>query len=143
MFKLFGEKPRCTWCGRSDCSDYREISIPTKRGAASEQMLICSEACETHLRESQVWIEEKIPLFLAGLVLSVLSVLVGVFVKSLTLYLLWGGVALLGLTVVLFPFVTPQTIQIFGFAKGLWVGRITGMVILVGALVSAYMGWGR
>ena len=41
-----------------------------------------------------------------------------------------SGIIVMGITVVLFPFTTPETIALFGNKKSRFIGRILGMILI-------------
>ena len=48
-----------------------------------------------------------------------------------------SSLALMGLTMLLFPLATPQTFEIFGIYKTIWITRILGIcVIIIGVIIT-------
>src|SRR5512137_1884148 len=114
MFELYGKKKRCLWCGKETGESYREITLPAKRsGPPGESAIVCSEACEQSALETLQSVRKNGYLFLIGIVSGLVLAVLGGFNRALRP----AGVLVLGLTVLLFPFVTPQTVKIFGLRR--------------------------
>jgi hypothetical protein len=128
MFELYGKKKRCLWCGRETGAGPREITLPAKQsGPRGESAIVCSAACEQSALEALQFVRKNGYLFFAGIVSGLVLAVLGGFNRALRP----AGVLVLGLTVLLFPFVTPQTVKIFGLRKGMMLGRLLGIILLV------------
>ncbi len=128
MFELYGKKKRCLWCGKETGENYREIMLPAKRpGPPGESAIVCSAACERSALEALKFVRKNSYLFLAGIVSGLVLAVLGGFTRTLRL----AGVFVIGLTALLFPFVTPQTVKIFGLRRGMMLGRLLGVILLV------------
>jgi hypothetical protein len=128
MFELYGKKKRCLWCGKKTGESPREITLPAKRSVApGESAIVCSEACEQFALETLQSVRKNGYLFLIGIVAGLVLTVLGGFNRALRP----AGVFVIGLTVLLFPFVTPQTVKIFGLQKGMLLGRLIGIILVV------------
>jgi hypothetical protein len=128
MFELYGKKKRCLWCGKETGESPREIILPAKQSSSrGESAIVCSDACEQSAMETLQSVRKNGYLFLIGIVSGLVLAVLGGFNRALRP----AGVLVLGLTVLLFPFVTPQTVQIFGLRKGMMLGRLLGVILLV------------
>ena len=129
--RLYGKKPRCLWCGQAVDGELRQMSIEF-RGKQFEA-IVCSQACESQVTTTIAFIQRTAPFFIGGMVLGLLMVVSSIFGRAF-LPVMAAGMLVIGATIVVFPFVTPQTNKIFGMQKGLRVGRILGVVFLLGTL---------
>ena len=128
MFELYGKKKRCLWCGKETGESPREITLPAKQsGSPGESAIVCSEACEQSALETLRSVRKNGYLFLAGIVSGLVLAALSGFKHALRP----AGVFVIGLTVLLFPFVTPQTVKIFGLQKGMLLGRLVGIILVV------------
>lgn len=139
MFKLYGKRPRCLWCGKANKENYREIVITIKKASPpQEEVVVCSKKCEKAVLNSFQFIEKNIHLFFSGVILGILLALSGLLAPIIgrkVLLVSFTGMLLLGMTFVIFPFVTPQTTKIFGLRNGMFLGRVTGIVFLLLGIV--------
>ncbi len=79
----------------------------------------------------------KLPIFIAGIVIGFLIMLCGVFLSND--FIIGMGIMLMGITVILFPFTTPQTTAFFGYQKSKIIGRILGLLLVgVGIWVGLF-----
>lgn len=142
MFKLYGKKTRCLWCGKSDKQTYKEMLMTIKQAKPpQEKAIVCSEECEKAVLITCKFIEKSITLFwigtILGTILGVSGILAPIMGKKI-LPVSTMGVLLLGITFIIFPFVTPQTIRIFGLRMGMILGRISGMILLLLGLILIF-----
>ena len=137
MFELYGKKKRCLWCGKETGGHFRQITLPAKRANTPvESAIVCSEACEQFALETLQSVRKNSYLFLAGIVSGLVLAVLGGLSRALRP----AGVSVIGLTVLLFPFVTPQTVQIFGLRKGMLLGRLLGIILVVMGLILLLKG---
>ena len=128
MFELYGKKKRCLWCGKETGESPRQITLPAKRSASpGESAIVCSEDCGQYALETLQSVRKNSYLFMIGIVSGLVLAVLGGFSRALRP----AGVLVIGLTVLLFPFVTPQTVQIFGLQKGMLLGRVIGIILVV------------
>lgn len=91
----------------------------------------CSEACKEDCKKFLGFAKKYEKLFLALVIIPMIictfaSLVLGEWVVCLML-------VILGATLTLFPFCTPQTIQLIGVKKSVLIGRILGIALI---------GWG-
>ena len=85
------------------------------------------------------------PIFLPLFVIAVIAgisggILAPVYGKAM-LSVSAGGIMLLGMTFLIFPFVTPQTVKMFGLKRGMILGVIGGIILfLAGYMVAEKLG---
>ena len=78
-------------------------------------------------------------LFFGGIVAGTMLVVIGTIVQlgfghHAGTLILAAGVALTGITIVLFPFVTPETISLFGVRRSIVIARVTGVLVVLTAI---------
>lgn len=119
--------PKCLYCGNPAFPGY---PIEEKDCA---QYVCCSTACkqraEAFLRYSnrtQYW-------FLALIFLAIALLSISAF--AATRVLTATGVAVIGISLVVFPFSTPQTVGWIGIRKSVLMVRTLGVVTLLGSLL--------
>ena len=82
--------------------------------------------------------------FAAGIIVSVLLVLSSAFLgageKESGKLTAGCGMLLLGLTVVLFPYCTPETYAMFGYVKTNRLGRVIGVLVAIFGLWMLFEG---
>ena len=128
---------RCAYC-------HRDIEIPhTASQPDGEPLPCCSEDCIERLDAFYGFFEHTKILFFAGIVLSILLLLVSAFLLLLR-HMLPGSIlfgsslSLLGLIVTIFPFATPQTFAMLGVRRTLLVTRLLGVVIFLSGPLMAW-----
>ena len=95
----------------------------------------CSNECENSYRKIIENDRHKIKYFILGIILGFLVMFYGVV--SSRNCMIGGGIIVMGITVVLLPFTTPETIALFGNKKSRFIGRILGMILIA---VGIWMG---
>ena len=139
MFKLYGDKQRCLWCGKSGKDDYKETTMTLKfANPPQETAMVCSSECEKNVADACKFIEKGILFYIVGATVGSLSAMAAVFnpitgkdLMPVTII----GLFILGFTVIITPFVTPQTIKWLGFKKGMLSGRICGFITVFIAVI--------
>lgn len=81
--------------------------------------------------------KHKVKYFIMGIVVGFLIMLYGVV--SNREFTLGVGIVLMGIVVVLFPFTTPDTIAILGYAKSKLVGRILGLILIIVGIWAGFI----
>lgn len=139
MFKLYGKKSRCLWCGKSDKENYKEIIINIKFAKPpQEKAIVCSDECERKVSDTCKFIEKGIFFFVIGLIIGTLMSLATIFnpiIGKNLMPITIIGVFILGITLIITPFVTPQTVQLLGLRKGMLSGRICGIIVIIMGIV--------
>ena len=141
MAETFGSPDWCIWCKSKEMSEARSYGFVEKEGGAPETVHVCSEACEREVDRTAAMVRQgRKPFFVSLAVVFVLGVAGAVLAVALTpaLSAVCGlGLVIFGGIIFRFPLVTPQTILLFGFRKGLAVGRVAGIVLLLMGLAIA------
>ena len=70
----------------------------------------------------------KIKYFISGIILGFLAMFYGVV--SSRNCMIGSGIIVMGVTVVVLPFTTPETTALFGNKKARFIGRILGMILI-------------
>ena len=139
MFKLYGKKQRCLWCGKADKENYKEIIMNIKfANPPQEKAIACSDECEKKISSTCKFIEKGIFFYVVGVVVGTLMSLAAIFnplIGKNLMPITIIGLFILGFTVLITPFVTPQTIQWLGLKKGMFFGRVCGIITLIIALI--------
>jgi hypothetical protein len=120
----------CIWSNRSDPGT-REVTLgPAARGAGEQTVHVCP-AHEGRVRGFHAFSQRYGGWFLALLganfVLALLLVLLGSGEATVA-----GAVFLtLGITVAVFPFATPQTVQALGMRSSIILGRVLAFLLIM------------
>ena len=129
---------KCVYCNKNT-----DTLHPVVVGKDKETVTCCCDDCDEKTLAFYQFVDRTKPLFIIGIVFSLLAIFAAVFVltaKNLWLggILLGSGFALLGLTVIIFPFGTPQTFELFGIRKTLWIVRIMGVIVILLSPLMAF-----
>ncbi|MDH5768355.1 MAG: hypothetical protein OEZ31_05295 [Nitrospirota bacterium] len=142
MFALYGKKQRCLWCGKSNRENFKEIVLTIKKaGPQQESAIVCSEKCEQSVFAMCQFIEKNLFSFYTGIALGIVFGLSGLLIPIFgqkILFISLIGVFIIGLTFLIFPFVTPQTVKMFGLRAGMVFGRISGIVLLLIGIILVF-----
>lgn len=135
MFKLYGKKPRCLWCGEDNKENYREITMNIKFAKPpQEKAIVCSDECEKRVSDTCKFIEKGAFFYIVGIVIGAFMSIAAIFTpmsgKNL-MPITIIGLFVLGTTITITPFVTPQTIKLLGLKKGMFSGRICGIIAII------------
>ncbi|MFX1486378.1 MAG: hypothetical protein ACFFBS_04700 [Promethearchaeota archaeon] len=126
--KAIRVSPKCSWCGKKGENVIHEkLSF---RGAA-EEAFFCNLDHLEKTREFLKYAESHFWHFIMSIiVLPVIGMLITfTILENVGLLIIFGG---LGLTIIVFPFATPQTNSLLGFKNAIRLIRIIG-VALAGA----------
>lgn len=91
----------------------------------------CSKTCQLAHDKALNKIQKQLKWFYLGIILSILLL----FASALSLLpfqkniIIGCGMLCLGMTLILFPFCTPETYQKLGYLKSTQIGRILGFLI--------------
>ena len=88
----------------------------------------CSSECENSYRKIIEKDRHKIKYFISDIILGFLAMFYGVV--SSRNCMIGSGIIVMGVTVVLLPFTTPETTALFGNKKARYIGRILGMILI-------------
>jgi hypothetical protein len=137
-------KYKCTWCGRPIDAMPMEIEFKeATKYATAAKVHVCNETCGKTLIENEKKYEGKAPVFIAMFVIFIITGAFSVILggrDSVWLYPGIAGTILFGITVYFLPFVTPQTVRLFGYKKGQLIGRVAGMaLIILGVAIAGFL----
>ena len=133
MFRLYGKKSRCVWCGKTIEKDFIEVLMTNKYAKPpQETAIVCSEKHEKKLLSTLKLIEKNFLVYITVFILGIIASVAGILlIKDIILGLGFLGIGLiiLGVINIILPFVTPQTVKILGLQKGMISGRIGGFLL--------------
>ena len=126
----------CSYCGKP----LEGAGCP---GIKEKEACYCSPECRKKHEAALVKIRKNLKWFAAGIAASVLLVLHSAFAGAAAggeeTPLSGGiGMSLLGLTLLLFPYCTPETYAMFGYVRTTRLGRGMGILII---LFGLWMLW--
>jgi len=121
---------RCGWCHQETDGDR------TAEFDNGTVLVVCSAEHERELRDTHALLVTRVPLFFAGLFGGGAITVAGAVWPQFTL-LLPAGLIVFGLAIAFAPMVTPQTIEVFGFRRGLALGRGIGLAGILCGVVWA------
>jgi hypothetical protein len=116
---------KCIWCGKNG-EGYKELTLKSEN-LGENKMLVCSDECEKKTTSYYQKVSRNLKFFVTGILLSVFIGIPLTFMPKIGLSIMCGGVAL---TVILFPFTTPQTNALLGIKKSTLLTRIIGLIML-------------
>jgi hypothetical protein len=103
-----------------------------------EQAIVCSDECGKKVSDVCKFIEKSIFFYVIGIIMggfmsiaAIFSPITGKNLMPITIV----GLFILAITIIITPFVTPQTIQLLGLKKGMLSGRICGIIALIIAMI--------
>ena len=105
-------------------------------GIKEKETCYCSPECRKKHEAALVKIRKNLKWFAAGIAASVLLVLHSAFAGAAAggegTPLSGGiGMSLLGITLLLFPYCTPETYAMFGYVRRPWLGRGMGILVIL------------
>src|SRR5262245_16849752 len=101
--RLYGATPRSWWCGEKPLDGGHQIEIQFNK--KQYDLLVCSRKCEVKTINAYRHIQKFIPVFFIGILLGLLLNAQGNPLLAAT------GLFLMGVTLTVCPFTTPQTTQ--------------------------------
>ncbi len=142
--------PRCFWTGIRD-SNVIEIEIPALDRFGRSEGTTTAYVLPEHERELRAFVDRvrrqgglflrTMAVLVLMLLASVIMAIVGVSPSGLMTRAIGSVVVLIGVTIILFPFATPETISVFGVRRSIVVARYAGIAIAaVGALMWFIVG---
>lgn len=128
---IINQHVKCSYCGK----EARYFLDQTKTQA------YCSQTCQLAHTEALNKIQKQLKWFYLGIILSILLLLTSAlsllpFQKNITT---GCGMLCLGMTLILFPFCTPETYQKFGYLKSTQIGRFLGFLVELYALFILFL----
>ena len=136
--QLSTDAPRCLWCACKLPGESRHVHF-TLAGKAYDTV-VCSPEHEQAIVEAYRYIQRFLPVFWIGMTLTVALFLASNFVRATTWCVLAAFFSL-GLTLLLCPFTTPQTVDLLGLRRSFLIGRIAGVVVVVVVLGLSISLW--
>jgi hypothetical protein len=132
---------KCAWCNKEN-EQIKQIKVLTKKGFGPNLQETTYFVCLEHEQKFRKFYDRVRRYALLFIGLSAISLL-GLIVSALLAnnnylfgYLLIASFAFIGLVFIIFPFATPETIEMVGVAKSIRLVRIIGTVIFaIGATV--------
>jgi hypothetical protein len=93
------------------------------------EAVVCSPEHEQTTRKALRYIQRFLPGYLIGMAVTIGLLLISSFVSVPHLFVL-AGFFFLGLTMIVCPFATPQTVEMFGLRRSLLFVRISGALFV-------------
>jgi len=103
-----------------------------------ERAIVCSEECKKRVLDTCRFIEKGIFFYVPGILIGTFMSISAIFSPMLGKNLMpitITGLFILGVTLIITPFVTPQAIQLLGLQKGMLSGRICGIIAIIIAII--------
>lgn len=132
---------QCDYCRAKPIS--QEITVHTWDGASKRDVVfgVCGAACEKQIRDFANFANRHAGKFFlgiaAGIVIPIIVVLVGAAMGSVLILRTGASLALLliGLTLIMYPFATPQTNRAIGLRRAIGLVKTIGYVLVAGAVI--------
>lgn len=128
---------RCAYCNKDAVE-----KLPLDLGIGSANLHYCSESCKDEITKYIEEVKRYKGLFL-GLILG--SILIMVLVNGIIIAINQNprlmalttcvAVGIVGITIIIFPFSTPETVRWLGIKKARIVTRILGLILIVVGLL--------
>lgn len=135
----------CSWCGKKT-SKIKEIEIDFLK--QKRKVKKCSDSCESQLRDYYKYAETHLKYFTIGIVIPIF---IGIIVPVLFEGIYGTNVAVMfsiliilvgvGATIVKYPFATGSTIVIFGAKRGIFIGRLIGIFMIILGILMSILIW--
>lgn len=121
---------KCSYCGKRT-SFYDDIS----------NIAYCSSSCRELYQLSLDKIKKNLVWFTIGIVISILLLLFGAFFKTSikSNYIIGSGIAVLGITLIVFPYCTPEAYRMYGIQKTTLIGRTLGILSELFGLIIIFL----
>ena len=126
---------KCFWCSE-ETSDPQEIRLHYK--GKFNRGIVCSTSCEKELRDFVTFADNHTKHYILGLTFSFI---IGLIITLWRIKVDFGALGVLvifagsGLTLVKYPFVTPQTVASLGAKKAIATGRFLGWLNIIIGIV--------
>lgn len=129
--QIGGETPRCWWCGQQLSQEPHRVHLEVC--GKPYDTTVCSSAHEQAITTAYQYIHRVFPVFWAGIAISIGLLVSSNFVRWSTWFVAVGLISM-GITLLLCPFVTPQTVELVGLKRSLTIGRLAGLLFFVSGL---------
>ncbi len=122
---------KCFWCS-NETSDLKDVELHFK--GKSNWAKVCNISCEQELRDFVKYAENHTTHYILGLALSIIIGLIitiwriKVDFGALGVFIIFAGS---GLTLIKYPFMTPQTVSSLGARKAIASGRFIGWLNII------------
>ncbi|MDP4152778.1 MAG: hypothetical protein Q8865_04950 [Bacillota bacterium] len=123
---------KCLYCGKSI-----ETPHTATAGKKNEPITCCCETCVKKAQRFYRYVDFTLPFFWLGVIASICLIVYTAFTTPNLMYV-WGGLSLLGLTALLFPFATPETFSMLGIKKAAIITRILGAAIMIAGAILMF-----
>ena len=121
------------WCNRKS-NELREIFIQdTNRPLDEISCFVCSEHEQKFRKFFDRAKRYALP-FIGLMVLSMISMIIAGGYSAMNVFI--ASFASIGLIIIIFPFCTPQTINMIGVAKSIIIARIIGGIIFASGVIA-------
>ena len=128
---------KCVWCADKEAK-LKDVEIPWQK--TTETVKLCGDHCEEQTRAFYKYAETHLVHFLVGLFglpaigLAVTLLMLKIDNGGVGMFIIFAG---MGWVIIKYPFVTPQTIQLFGIKKSIRFVRIMGFLMILGGIACA------
>lgn len=122
---------KCFWCSNV-ISDLKDVELHFK--GKSNWVKVCNTGCEQELRDFVKYADNHTKHYILGLALSIIIGLIVTIWRikvdfgALGVFIIFAGS---GLTLIKYPFVTPQTVSSLGARKAIASGRFIGWLNII------------
>lgn len=137
-------KKRCIWCNRhSDNIKEVTVTLPKRRGFDFETKTFpVMPECEKEFQSFADFMKEKTSFLMTGILISTAAIilasagLIAELVSDRTAaWVIGAAVAVQGVLIVKYPFVTPETRNAFGVRSSVKVARVTGAIAALTGII--------
>ena len=104
---------KCKYCGKK----------------LNDNFEFCNSKCENCYEKMMDKDSHKIKYLILGIILGFVVMFYGI-ISNNNVFIIGIGIIVMGITVVLLPFTTPETIALFESKKSRFIGRILGMILI-------------
>jgi hypothetical protein len=128
---------KCVWCADKEAT-LKDVEIPWQK--TTETVKLCGDHCEQNTREFYHYAETHLVHFLVGLFgLPVIGLVVTLLMMKIDnggvgMFIIFAG---MGAVIIKYPFVTPQTIQLFGIKNSIKLVKVMGVLMILGGIACA------
>lgn len=109
---------RCKYCGKQ----------------IEDSFEFCKSKCKENYKKAGECDSRKMKYFISGMALGFLVLFCGVCAGSNTI--MGTGIVLMGITVILLPFTTPETNALLGYQRARTAGRALGILLLIAGIFT-------
>lgn len=131
---------KCAYCNKPEAGEKFRISTWNGMGREEVEFYYCSDACKQEIEDFSGYVNRHAGKFLAIVIVTVLAMVFSGALPALTgsdryvLLVEAAAIIVLGITMMVLPFATPQTNQWLGIKKAKFITRILGAVVTVSGI---------